>query len=230
MIDERRCYKFIGFYSSKSSCIATVIRSILFNHSTKQQHPTSKNQNFCKLTTTLARFCTLRTCTFRTATMFGRQTQKPEECCLENVCKYEERYHPHPTPPHPNPSHPTKNIMWRSIDHVCKCKKHPVLCKCKERYHPHPTPTHETGANPPSIQNVAYSFQINRCFQFWRDFFKALGCALTKALALIGMRFKGENDWQGNRYLVNILYCYLYKPLCRKKCNVLKWSKLWICT
>ena len=127
-----------------------------------------KKQNFCKLTNTLARFCTLRTCTFRTATMFGRQTQKPDECCLAHVCKNEERYHPHPTPthptqqktsyavasttcasarnilclkhrkcvqvrgtlpspPHPNPSHPTKNIIWRSIDHVGKCKKRPMF-------------------------------------------------------------------------------------------------------
>ena len=56
MIDARSCYEFIGFYSSKSSCIATVIRSNLSNHSTKQQNPTSKKHNFWKQTTTLARF------------------------------------------------------------------------------------------------------------------------------------------------------------------------------
>ena len=56
MIDERQCYELIGFYSSKSSCIATVIRSILSNHRTEQQNPTSKNQIFWKQTTTLARF------------------------------------------------------------------------------------------------------------------------------------------------------------------------------
>ena len=56
MIDARSCYEFIGFYSSKSSCIATVIRSNLSNHSTKQQNPTSKKPNFWKQTNTLARF------------------------------------------------------------------------------------------------------------------------------------------------------------------------------
>ena len=56
MIGARSCYEFIGFYSSKSSCIATVIRSNLSKHSTKQQNPTSKKQNFWKQTATLARF------------------------------------------------------------------------------------------------------------------------------------------------------------------------------
>ena len=67
-----------------------------------------------------------------------------------------------PSPPHPNPSHPTKNIIWRSIDHACKCKKHPVLCKCKERYHPHLTPPQpmKLGQTPPSIQHVG----VNSCF------------------------------------------------------------------
>ena len=39
----------------------------------------------------------------------------------DHVCKFKERYHPHPTPSHD----------LRSTDHVCKFK---------ERYHPHPTP------------------------------------------------------------------------------------------
>ena len=62
-----------------------------------------------------------------------------------------------PSPPHPNPSHPTKNIIWRSIDHACKCKKHPVLCKNEERYHPHPTPTH------PTQQKTSYGVASTMC-------------------------------------------------------------------
>ena len=82
MIDERQCYEFVGFDSSKSSWIATVIRSLLSNNGTKQQNPTSKNQNFWKTNNHPRVFPTLRTCTFRTATMFGQQTQKLEKCCL----------------------------------------------------------------------------------------------------------------------------------------------------
>ena len=41
----------------------------------------------------------------------------------DHVCKFKERYHPHPTPP--------QSHDLRSTDHVCKFK---------ERYHPHPTP------------------------------------------------------------------------------------------
>ena len=64
-----------------------------------------------------------------------------------------------PSPPHPNPSHPTKNIIWRSIDHACKFKKHPVLCKCKERYHPHLTPPQpmKLGQTPPRLSNMLVS-------------------------------------------------------------------------
>ena len=54
------------------------------------------------------------------------------------------------------------------------------------------------------------AFKSTAVFSFEEIFFKALWLqqnsrALTKALAFIGMRFKGENDWEGNRYLVNIL-------------------------
>ena len=110
---------------------------------------------------------------------------------IKHVCKCKERHHPHPTPPQqetsygvassmcvsarnviiPTPPHPnpTRNILWRSIKHVCKCKErhhpHPTppqptptrniiwrsikhVCECKERHHPHPTP-------PPTPQKRA---------------------------------------------------------------------------
>ena len=57
----------------------------------------------------------------------------------DHVCKFKERYHPHPTPPHPNPT-PSHDL--RSTDHVCKFK---------ERYHPHPTPPHPMTCVAPTM-------------------------------------------------------------------------------
>ena len=77
-----------------------------------------------------------------------------------------------------------RNMMLRSTNHVCKCKKHDVfvapimcasarnmmlrstdhVCKCKERYHPHPTPpptscvasTMSTPGEPPVPRDKRY--------------------------------------------------------------------------
>lgn len=76
------------------------------------------------------------------------------------------------------------------------------------------------------------AFKSTAVFSFEEIFFKALWLqqnsrALTKALAFIGMRFKGENDWEGNRYLVNILLSNISHCVGKHVLIILKWSNIW---
>ena len=62
-------------------------------------------------------------CFFKASKTVASPTPSHDLRSTDHVCKFKERYHPHPTPP--------QSHDLRSTDHVCKCK---------ERYHPHPTP------------------------------------------------------------------------------------------